>query len=167
MTHARDSAAIDVVILEVTEALSGADPSKAPFSPAKPALSDIEPALPPSTRLETISTRLRQEVRQSSLRHSKSRAHVRAASSLTASTFLDKAPSPSAEFDGVATLRRAWDRFASVQSAAILALIKDESLLVSDVLRIADGGPSLLSLCELLQSTSLKELTLTHDHLRL
>lgn len=100
------------------------------------------------SRVEAISARLRQEVRQSSLRHSISRAHVRAASLSNPSGALDDDDDnpPFADRAGIRILRRAWDRFASAQSGGILALIKSEALQVDDNLKILEGGPSLQSL---------------------
>ncbi|KAM0751307.1 hypothetical protein T439DRAFT_325453 [Meredithblackwellia eburnea MCA 4105] len=46
----------------------------------------------------------------------------------------------------VVTFQRAWERFASQQTEAIINLIRGESLSVGDTLRIGDGMPSLKSM---------------------
>ncbi|KAL8287029.1 hypothetical protein RQP46_004035 [Phenoliferia psychrophenolica] len=148
--------AIDVVISEVIDTLSDltqAERAARAASALPPG--DVESASPVQSRVETISARLRQEVRQSSLRHSISRAHVRAASLSNPSGALDDDDddSPfSADRAGILLLRGAWDRFASAQSGGILALIKSEALQVDDNLKILEGGPSLQSLGQSLRT---------------
>lgn len=50
------------------------------------------------------------------------------------------------EGPGVDFFRTAWSTFADAQTEAIINIIKDESLVVDDVLRIAEGMPSLKSM---------------------
>lgn len=56
-------------------------------------------------------------------------------------------PNPTPSSDGVSYFRRAWDRFAKVQTEGIFRLIKDGALQVEDVLRIEAGMPSLQAMC--------------------